>query len=93
MAKEANSNHNFLSLKTKLPVPPDEFFEQRQNVSQRLRRIVECRLGCFKIAPLSNFITAQQFSDGVLAANYEFDIIFNFDVILRVHASIVCVIF
>ena len=35
-----------------------------------------CTLGCFKIAPLSNFITAQQISDGVLAADYEFDIIF-----------------
>ena len=34
------------------------------------------RLGCFKIAPLSNFLTAQQISDGVLAADYEFDIIF-----------------
>ena len=33
-------------------------------------------LGCFKIAPLSNFLTAQQISDGVLAADYEFDIIF-----------------
>ena len=31
---------------------------------------------CFKIAPLSNFLTAQQISDGVLAADYEFDIIF-----------------
>ena len=26
-------------------------------------------LGCFKIAPLSNFLTAQQISDGVLAAD------------------------
>ena len=33
-------------------------------------------LGCFKIAPLSNFLTAQQISDGVLAADYEFDILF-----------------
>ena len=33
-------------------------------------------LGCFKIAPLSNFLTAQQIPDGVLAADYEFDIIF-----------------
>ena len=33
-------------------------------------------VGCFKIAPLSNFLTAQQISDGVLAADYEFDIIF-----------------
>ena len=33
-------------------------------------------LGCFKIAPLSNFLTAQQISDGVLAADYEFDSIF-----------------
>ena len=35
-----------------------------------------CSLGCFKIAPLSYFGTAQQTSDGVLAADYEFDIIF-----------------
>ena len=35
-----------------------------------------CILGCFKIAPLSNFLTAQQISDGVLAADYEFDSIF-----------------
>ena len=33
-------------------------------------------LGCFKIAPLSNFLTAQQIFDGVLAADYEFDFIF-----------------
>ena len=33
-------------------------------------------VGCFKIAPLSKFLTAQQISDGVLAADYEFDIIF-----------------
>ena len=37
---------------------------------------LEYILGCFKIAPLSNFLTAQQISDGVLAADYEFDIIF-----------------
>ena len=33
-------------------------------------------LGCFKIAPISNFLTAQQISDRVLAADYEFAIIF-----------------
>ena len=37
---------------------------------------VHCTLGCFKIAPLSNFLTAQQIFDGVWAADYEFDIIF-----------------
>ena len=33
-------------------------------------------VGCFKIVPLSNFTTAQQISDEVLGADYEFDIVF-----------------
>ena len=33
-------------------------------------------LGCFKIAPLSNFKTPTNFSDGVLDANYESDVTF-----------------
>ena len=50
-------------------------------------------LGSFKIVPLLNFIAAQQISDGVIAADYEFDIIFDYDFILRVQDSIFYVIF
>ena len=46
------------------------------NYNQVYCTSAHCTLGCFKIAPLSNFLTAQQISDGVLAADYEFDIIF-----------------
>ena len=49
--------------------------------------------GSFKIVLLLNFISAQQISDGVFAADYEFDIIFDYDVILRVQDSIFYVIF
>ena len=50
-------------------------------------------LGSFKIVPLLNFIAAQQISGGVFAADYEFDIIFDYDTILRVQDSIFYVIF
>ena len=40
-----------------------------------------------------NFIAPQQISVGVFAADYELDIIFNYDVILRVQDSIFYVIF
>ena len=50
-------------------------------------------LGSFNIVPLLNFIAAQQISGGVFAADYEFDIIFDYDVILRVQDSIFYVIF
>ena len=50
-------------------------------------------LGSFKIVPVLNFIAAQQIFDGVFAADYEFDIIFDYDVILRVQDSIFYVIF
>ena len=52
-----------------------------------------CILESFKIVPLLNFIAAQQIADGVFAADYEFDIIFDYDVILRVQNSIFYVIF
>ena len=48
---------------------------------------------CFKIAPLLNFLTAQQICDGDLPLITNLLLFFNYDVILRVHASIVCVVF
>ena len=33
-------------------------------------------LGCFIISPLSSFLTITHFCDGILDADYEFDIIF-----------------
>ena len=41
-------------------------------------------LDCFIITPLSNFLTATLFSDGIFDADHEFDIIFYYDVILGV---------
>ena len=51
------------------------------------KRIINI-LGSFNIVPLINFIATQQISGRVFAANYEFDIIFDYDVILMVQDSI-----
>ena len=56
--------------------------------ANRFHKRITYILGSFKIVSLLNFIAAQQISDGVFAADYEFDIIFDYDVILRVQDSI-----
>ena len=61
--------------------------------ANRFHKRITYILGSFKIVPLLNFIAAQQISDGVFAADYEFDIIFDYDIILRVQDSIFYVIF
>ena len=43
--------------------------------ANRFHKRITYILGSFKIVPLLNFIAAQQISDGVFAADYEFDII------------------
>jgi len=50
-------------------------------------------LGCFIFSPLSIEQTSTFFSGGVLGANHKYDILFNYDVILRLHSAIVYVIF
>ena len=61
-------------------------------VGRNIRNLVDVfSLGCFIISPLPNFVMRSHFSDWILDADFEFNIIFDYDVIMTLHAAVMCV--